>query len=127
MLDLRDFPVVRVLENNTTAVAPEQQIELLLDRDEPFVILMHRTAEQHPDDTPENRKSRAKFFKSNKARLRRLCMAVILIEGGKPVPGPFKLMASGLGKAFGVPFLFVPDESAASEVAARFVSVPVGA
>tara|TARA_B100000378_G_scaffold87088_1_gene68862 strand:- start:554 stop:703 length:150 start_codon:yes stop_codon:yes gene_type:complete len=45
MLDLSHFPVVRVLETNTTSLTPERQIELLLDRGERFVVMMHRSEE----------------------------------------------------------------------------------
>ncbi|GEM_PF-2906341 len=121
MLDLGQHPLVRVLERNTTEMTPEAQIELLLDRDERFVIMMTRPSEQNTDDTPQNRKSRSKFFKANKQRLRKLCAAAILIEEDKHVPKPIKAMAWALSKAFGIPFHFVPDESTALDFAARYV------
>lgn len=122
MLDLGQYPLVRVLEHNTTEITPEGQIELLLDRDERFVIMMTRPSEKNADDTPQNRKSRSKFFKANKQRLRKLCAAAILIEGDKPVPKPIQAMAWALSKAFGVPFHIVPDQSTALDFAARYVN-----
>lgn len=122
MLDLSQYPLVRVLERNTSVLKPERQIELLLDRNERFVIMMTRPSEQNNDDTPENRKSRSQFFKANKVRLRKFCAAAILIEGDKPVSKPVRAMAWALSKAFGVPFHFVPDEITALELAARYVN-----
>ncbi len=59
MLDLSEYPLVRVLERNTTT----RQIERLLDREERFVIMMTRPSERNSADTLENRRSRSKFFK----------------------------------------------------------------
>lgn len=123
MLDLRQFPLVRVLPINTTELEPERQIELLLDREESFVLMMHRPEEGHADDSPENRKSRARFFKQNRGRLKQLCAAAILIEGDRPVSAPIKAMAWGLSKAFSVPFHFVRDEDQAISMARRYVTV----
>ncbi|QTD44097.1 hypothetical protein [Ottowia testudinis] len=123
MLDLGQFPLVRILPINTTQIAPERQIELLLDREQPFVLMMHRRDERHPDDNPENRKSRSRFFKQNRDRLKRLCAAAILVEGDSPVSPPIKAMAWGLSKAFGVPFHFAHDEDLAVSLARRYVVV----
>lgn len=123
MLDLSRFPLVTIHQRNTTDVSPERQIEMMLDRNERFVIMMHNPEENNRDDTPEDRKSRSQFFKRNKGRLKTLCAAAIIIEGNKPVSGPIKAMAWALSKSFGVPFHFAADKNAGIKLAERYVLV----
>lgn len=116
-LDLEHFPLVRVDYETPAGTAPEDQILELLARGERFVMISGRPPANHPDDTPGNRKSRAAFFKSHKAELKRLCSGAVMIEGEKPVARPFKIMATALGKAFGVRFCFAKDDAGAMELA----------
>lgn len=116
-LDLEHFPLVLVDYDAPDNTAPEEQVRQLLSRGEHFVMISGRPPVGHQDDTPENRKSRAAFFKSHKAQLKALCAGAVMIEGDKPVARPFKIMASTLGRVFGVRFAFVRDRDAAMEVA----------
>ncbi|MDM0091386.1 hypothetical protein QTI08_28475, partial [Variovorax sp. J22G40] len=82
-LDTTRFPLVFMREAQqqpSAADTPEQALEALLDRGERFVLLTDHLPGDHADESHEDRKQRALFFKRHKARMRALCQGM--------VPGP---------------------------------------
>jgi len=92
---------------------PEAELEAILSDDLPFVLISDQPPHNEDNESPEAKKARALFFKRNRAHFIRICVGAIVIEGAKPTPMPLRLAAQAFGKAFGVPFHFVPNEDAA--------------
>lgn len=114
LLDQTRFPLVFILADASSDLSEEMQMEALLDRAAPFVLIAEAQAKHdHGDETPEERKRRALQFKSWRERLRRLCRGVVVVQGGKPLAAPFRLAAEGFGKAVGVTVRFVDDKASA--------------
>ena len=114
LLDQSRFPLVFIQADTPSELSEDAQMEALLGRAAPFVLIAPAQAKHdHGDETPDERKQRALQFKSWRERLRRLCRGVIVVQGGKPLAAPFRLAAEGFGKAVGVTVRFVDDEAAA--------------
>jgi hypothetical protein len=118
LFDTREFPIVRFAADAPLAADAEAQLEALLNRDQRFVLVARKPGEV-PPETGQDRRRRALILKAAKARLRRLCAAMIIVEGSTPTPAPFRLAAAAVGKAFGLPFVFVADDAAATAEARR--------
>lgn len=117
LIDQSRFPLIFMRDDVHSDIPATTQLDALLDRNERFVLISdHPPGDEH-DETPEERKERALFFKRKKDRLRKHCAGSIVIEGGKPTPMPIRLAAQTFGKAFGIGFFFVRDEPEAIEKA----------
>lgn len=112
-IDRSRFPLVFLREEATAEIDAEAAFSALLDHGRPFVLIAEHHGHDEENESHEARKSRARFFKQNKDRLRALCAAAIVIEGAETVPVALRLAAQGLGKAFGLPFHFVRNEEEA--------------
>ncbi|WP_117190102.1 hypothetical protein [Rhizobium terrae] len=102
-----DSSIDEQLERNT-------QLESLLDRQMPFVLIADHSAHDHDDETPEERKAKALFFKRIKDRMRKYCLGLIVIEGRSPVNAAARIAAAGASKALGFSVQFVADEESAA-------------
>ncbi len=121
-LDQSRFPLVFMRADQPAQATPERQLEALLDREAPFVLVAEALDRHEHDETPAARKAWALFFKAQKDRLKRLCRGVVLIRGDKPLAAPLRLAAEGLGKVLGVGVRFVGDEAEALEVGPRLLA-----
>lgn len=122
LIDKSRFPLVFLRETASTQTEnTEAELEAILSDGLPFVLISDHPPRNDGDEPPEERKARALFFKRNKAIFLRNCAGAIVIEGAKATPMPLRLAAQSFGKAFGVPFHFVPDESAAIELGDRLL------
>lgn len=110
--DTRAFPLVFLREADAGPAGgpPEQVLELLLERGEAFVLLTDHLPGAHAEESHEERRHKALFFKRNKARMRALCRGLVLITGGRVLAAPLRLAAAGAGKALGLPIAFVAGE-----------------
>lgn len=114
LLDQTRFPLVFIRVEAPSDLSEEDQMQALLARAAPFVLIAPAQAKHdHGDETPEERKQRALQFKAWRDRLRRLCRGVIVVLDGQPLAAPFRLAAEGFGKAVGVTVRFVDDEAGA--------------
>ena len=126
-IDANQFPLVFLRPNEDAKGAsaskptPAAQFEAILNRGQHFVLITLHSPTDDPDETAEERKQRALFFKRNKDRLRRLCAGAIVVEGDRPTPIPIRLAAQAMGKAFGFNFHFVTNEAEAIDRAMRLV------
>lgn len=122
LIDASRFPLVFMRTNVSSTTSAVEQLEALLDRGERFALLTdHSPAEEHRE-TAEERRERALFFKRNKLRLRKYCVAAIVIEGGKATPPPLRLAAQAFGKSFGFGFHFVPTDTEAAGLALQLLA-----
>ncbi|MCX5520090.1 hypothetical protein OSH10_16740 [Kaistia defluvii] len=122
MLNCDEFPLVYIRDHDHDVRAPgepswPEEMEALLGRNRPFVILFDAPQKHEQEETQEERREKAIWFKRNRARLTALCAGAIVIESNGPTPMPIRLAARAVGKAFGVEFRFVGDDKAAREVA----------
>jgi hypothetical protein len=118
LLDDTRFPLV-FLRAHTEAIATidEQrerngQLEKLLRRQTPFVLIADHSMDDHAEETSEERKAKALFFKQIKNRMRRYCLGLIVIEGNTPVNSAARVAAAAASKAFGFSVQFVADGAA---------------
>ncbi|WP_219213680.1 hypothetical protein [Variovorax boronicumulans] len=128
-LDTTRFPLVfmREAEQQPSAVGtPEQALEALLDRGERFVLLTDHLPGDHADESHEDRKQRALFFKRHKAWLRALCQGMVLITGNRAIPAAVRLAAQGAGKVLGLAIAFVETEREAAEAAEKWLAKAEG-
>jgi len=116
LLDDSRFPLVflRAHEEEETSVDEvlerNRQLENLLDRKKPFVLIADHSQHDHDDETPEERKEKALFFKRIKDQMRQYCLGLIVIEGNAPMNAAARVAAAAASKAFGFAIQFVTDE-----------------
>ncbi len=126
-IDANQFPLVFLRPNedgeerSTSKPSPEAQFEAILDCGRHFVLITTGTPTDGPDETAEERKQKALFFKRNKDRMRRFCVGAIVVEGDRPTSVPMRLAAQAMGKAFGFNCHFVANEARAIDQAMRLV------
>lgn len=124
-LDATRFPLVFLREHDQdhSHQAAEAEFAALLDRGERFVLLTdHLPGDDHGhDESHEDRKQRALFFKRNKQRLKDLCAGLVIITGDRSIPAAAKLAVQTLGKVLGFASAFVRDEREAQEQAHKFL------
>src|SRR5262245_27418132 len=87
LLDESRFPLVFLRAHTETDSSIDEQLERnrqferLLDRQMPFVLIVDHHTHDYDDETPEERKSKALFFKRTKDRMKKYCLGLIVIEG----------------------------------------------
>ncbi|WP_353176940.1 hypothetical protein [Delftia acidovorans] len=122
LIDTSRFPLVYLREPEAQAPADagngndasaEVQIESLLDQGRHFVLLTDHLPGDHPEESHEERKQRALFFKRNRERMRQLCRGMVVITGDRAVPMALRLAVQGMGKALGMRVAFVQGEDEA--------------
>lgn len=125
-LDATRFPLVFLRGHDQDHSHREAEVEFaaLLDRGERFVLLTdHLPGDGHGhDESHEDRKQRALFFKRNKQRLKDLCAGLVIITGDRSISAAAKVAVQTLGKVLGFGFAFVRDEREAKEKASQLLS-----
>jgi len=112
-LDQAHFPIVFLREEGPSDTPlPNQFVELLANGKKFVLITHHRPGGDH-DETHEERKERALFFKQIKNQLRELCRGIIFIQGERPFALPTRVAAQTFVKALGMTVAFVDDEQTA--------------
>ncbi len=121
LLDDSRFPLVFLREAGPAdRLAIQDQLEHLLDRQAPFVLITDHAPGGDEAETPAERKEKALFFKRVKDRLRRHCRGMIVIQDDQPIGAAMRIAATAAAKAFGFSILFVAD---ADQAAARAASL----
>lgn len=114
-IDISQAPFVYIRAEVESSVPIAEQFQQLLAQEQPFVLITNHRQDDHPDETPEERKEKALFFKKVKERMRQLCRGMIVLEGDKPTPAAMRLMAATASKAFGFAVKFAASEEQAIE------------
>lgn len=120
-LDTTRFPLVYLRGHDAqearagTEASAEGQLESLLDQGRPFVLLTDQLPGDHPEESHEERKQRALFFKRNRERMRQLCRGMVVITGDRVVPAALRLAMQGMGKALGMRIAFVQEDGDARQ------------
>lgn len=125
-LDTTHFPLVYLREPAAQAAptgpSAEDQLQSLLDQGLHFVLLTDHLPGDHPDESHEERKQRALFFKRNRERMRALCRGMVVITGERAVPAALRLAVQGMGKALGMRVAFVQEEGEAQACSLQWLA-----
>lgn len=120
LLDDSRFPLVFLRQHEEDGSSIDEvldrnnQLGSLLDKQTPFVLIADRSTHDHDDDTPEERKAKALFFKRIKDRMRKYCLGLIVIEGHTPMNAAARVAASAVSKALGFSVQFAANEGQAA-------------
>ncbi|MFB8342848.1 hypothetical protein ACWGNA_18615 [Brucella cytisi] len=113
-IDKSRYPLVFLRESAFPQTEnPEAELEAILTKGLPFVLISDHPPHDNRNEPQQAKKARALFFKRNRETFVRNCAGAIVIDGARTTAMPFRVAAQAFGKAFGVPFHFVPDEDAA--------------
>ena len=118
LIDDSCFPIVRyrVPENPDMFDHGEdyllQDLDSLLARDLPFVMI---TSGKHDQEADEIRKGRAIWFKANQKRFATLCRALIHLEPDRSEKQRMTADTQNLTAALGIPFTVVSSEAEAEQ------------
>ena len=117
-----DFPFVWI--NLTQEPGHDHQkdfdeFEANLQRGEPFVLLSDTAppAKEEHEHSPEDKKRTALWMKKHKDKLRRLVLAMIIIEPNSAKRLGFKAFAVVFAKFWGYPLLLAASHEQAMEMA----------
>lgn len=123
LIDQSRDPIIFLRTSAAANDSIETQFEQLLQRPTPFVLITdHHEHDHNHQDTPEERKQKALFFKRVRGRLRSLCLGMIVIDGDKPSPIAARLAARAISKALGFSVLFAASEDQAVHEATRLLT-----
>ncbi len=118
--DAGNFPVIWVRAEAEPGAAQHWQAEMdaLLAYGQPFVFVM----ESHPPESQAVRKTRALWFKRNKAALLSVCRGVIAVEEDALKRALLMPQAILMGKTFGIGMEIVSSKEDAVKVASRLLA-----
>ncbi len=94
-----------------------EEFEANLQRGEPFVLLTDTVPAEDHEHSPEDKKRTALWMKKNKVELRRLVLALILVEPNSAKRLGFKAFAVIFAKFWGYPMLLAASRDQAIEMA----------
>jgi hypothetical protein len=120
LLDDSRFPLVflRAHEEESSSVDEvidrNGQLESLLDKQTRFVLIADHSTHDHDDESPEERKAKALFFKRIKDRMKKYCLGLVVIEGHSPINAAARVAATAASKALGFSIQFAADEEEAA-------------
>ena len=107
-VDDTQFPLVflREHEQEHTSQQTQDQLEALLNRGQRFVLLTERLGgeDRNQEESHEDRKQRALFFKHNKQRLKDLCAGMVRDYARTSHSGGSPFSATYLGASAGTTF-----------------------
>lgn len=98
------------------------EFEANLQRGEPFVLLTDTAPEEDHEHSPEEKKRTALWMKKHKAELRRLVLAMILVEPNSAKRLGFKAFSVVFTKFWGYPLLLATSREQALEMAGELLS-----
>ena len=120
LLDDSRFPIVMYRVPAPCAATFESgdgllaDLEALLRRGEPFVMI---SSGQHDREPPDIRRSRALWFKENVQRFAPLCKAMIHVERDSDERRRMESRLSTVGRGIGTRFMVVADAATAEALA----------
>lgn len=99
-----------------------EEFEENLKRDEPFVILTDTAPTEDHKHSPEDKKRTALWMKKNKAELRKLVLAMILIEPSQAKRLGIKAFSVLFTKFWGYPLILASSREEAMAIAEGLLS-----
>lgn len=98
------------------------EFEANLQRGEPFVLLTDTPPSEDHEHSPEDNKRTALWMKKHKAELRRLVLAMIMVEPNSAKRLGFKAFATVFAKFWGYPLLLASSREQAIEIARELLA-----
>ena len=120
LLDDSRFPLVFLRAHEEVYSSVEEvldrnrQIESLLEKQQHFVLIADPSDHDHDDETPEERRAKALFFKQIKAQMKQYCLGLVIVEGHAPLNAAARVAAVAASKALGFSVQFAADEEQAA-------------
>lgn len=99
-----------------------EEFEANLQRGEPFVLLTDSAPKEDHDHTQEEKKHTSLWMKKHKAELRKLVLAMIVIEPSAAKRIAFKAFAVVFAKFWGYPLMLAAAREEAMEMAEKLLS-----
>jgi len=93
------------------------EFEAVLQRGTPFVLLTDTAPAEDHDHSPEEKKRTSLWMKKHKVELRKLVLAMILVESNAAKRLGFKAFAVVFAKFWGYPLLLASSREQAMEMA----------
>lgn len=120
LMNSSDFPLVWM--NLTQEPGHDHQkdfdeFEENLRRGEPFVLLTDTAPAEDHDHSPEEKKRTALWMKKHKGELRKLVLAMVLVEPSPTKRLGFKAFAVVFAKFWGYPLLLASSREEAMKIA----------
>lgn len=115
-----DFPLVWMNLTQEPGHNPQKdfdEFEANLRRGEPFVLLTDTAPAEDHEHSPEEKKRTALWMKKHKVELRRLVLAMILVESNSAKRLGFKAFSVVFAKFWGYPLLLAASHEQAVEIA----------
>ncbi|PZQ73235.1 MAG: hypothetical protein DI563_15485 [Variovorax paradoxus] len=122
-----DFPLVWMSLSPTPEHDPDkdfEEFEANLRRGEPFVLLTDTAPVEDHEHSPEDKKRTALWMKKHKGELRKLVLALILVEPNSAKRLGMKAFAALFAKFWGYPLLLSPSREQAIATAKELLSAP---
>jgi len=98
------------------------ELEANLQRGEPFVLLTDTAPAEDHEHSPEEKKRTALWMKKHKLELRRLVLAMIMIEPNSAKRLGFRAFAVVFAKFWGYPLLLAASREQAMEMAKELLA-----
>lgn len=99
------------------------EFEANLQRGEPFVLLTDTAPAEDHEHSPEEKKRTALWMKKHKVELRRLVLAMILVEPNSAKRLGLKAFSAVFAKFWGYPLHLAPSREQAVEMARELLSM----
>lgn len=123
-----DFPLVWMSFSQQPGQDPQKdfdEFEANLRRGEPFVILSDSTPTEDHEHTPEEKKRVSLWMKKHKLELRKLVLAMILVEPNQAKRLGYKAFWVMFAKFWGYPMLLAASREQAVDMAREVLSTGV--
>ncbi|MGN6091010.1 MAG: hypothetical protein ACTHOL_01555 [Luteibacter jiangsuensis] len=123
-----DFPLVWMSFSQQSGQDPQKdfdEFEANLRRGEPFVILSDSTTTEDHEHTPEEKKRVSLWMKKHKLELRKLVLAMILVEPNQAKRLGYKAFSVMFAKFWGYPMLLAESREQAVDMARKVLSTGV--
>ncbi|MCF5167264.1 hypothetical protein CCL09_06685 [Pseudomonas congelans] len=98
------------------------ELEANLQRGEPFVLLTDTVPAEEHEHSPEEKKRTALWMKKHKVELRKLVLAMIMIESNSAKRLGFKAFAVVFAKFWGYPLFLTASREQAMEMARELLT-----
>lgn len=94
----------------------ESELNALLCRAEPFVLLTRERPDREQGATGGDRKRFALWLKSNRELLKRVCAGSIVVVSSEVIALPLRVLLVPLSKAFGYPVRVATEDRLSAEI-----------
>ncbi|WP_175687530.1 hypothetical protein [Burkholderia multivorans] len=99
-----------------------EEFEANLKRGEPFVLLSDSAPAEDHEHTPEEKKRTSLWMKKHKTELRKLVLAMVLVESSPAKRLGFKAFSVVFAKFWGYPLILATSRDEAMDIAKKLLS-----